>query len=70
MLGREIPLAPSIYETCIKPKHHCRFIKKPAPRATRLVETIHSELCGPFKAVSFSGARYFILYIDHYTRFC
>jgi len=46
------------------------FIKKPVPRATRPFETIHSDVCGPFKAVSFSGARYFILYIDHYTCFC
>ena len=70
ILGSKTPLATSICETCVKTKHRRRFIKKPVPRVTRPFETIHSNLCGPFRSLSFSGARYFILYIDDYTRFC
>ena len=70
ILGSKTPLATSICETCVKTKHRRRFIKKPVPRATRPFETIHSDLCGPFRSLSYSGARYFILYIDDYTRFC
>jgi len=70
ILGSKTPLASSVCETCVKTKHRRRFIRTPVPRATRPLETIHSDVCGPFKCLSFSGAQYFILYIEHYTRFC
>lgn len=54
----------------MKTKHRRRFIRRPVPRATRPFEIIHSDVCCPFKCLSFSGAQYFILYIDDYTRFC
>jgi len=61
ILGSKTPLASSICETCVKTKHRRRFIRRPVPRATRPFEIIHSDVCGPFKCLSFSGARYFIL---------
>lgn len=39
-----------------------------APRATRPFELLHSDLCGPVSPESASGARYFILYIDDFSR--
>lgn len=37
-------------------------------RATRPLELIHSDLCGPMENSSFAGMKYFITYIDDFTR--
>jgi hypothetical protein len=36
-------------------------------RATKYLELIHSDICGPMES-SFDGCQYFILFIDDYTR--
>ena len=35
----------------------------------RLLQLVHTDLCGPFPIPSLPGARYFISFIDHTTRF-
>ena len=35
----------------------------------RLLQLVHTDLCGPFPIPSLSGARYFISFIDHTSRF-
>lgn len=53
---------------CIKAKHQRKVLRKPIPRTTRPFELIHSDLCRPITPLSAIGARYFILYIDDYSR--
>lgn len=37
-------------------------------RATQPLQIIHSDLCGPMEQQSFAGMKYFITFIDDYTR--
>lgn len=37
-------------------------------RASRPLELIHSDLCGPMESMSYGGMKYFISFIDDYTR--
>lgn len=37
-------------------------------RASRPLELIHSDVCGPMEETSIGGSRYFILFIDDYSR--
>ena len=37
-------------------------------RTTDLLEVIHSYICGPFNVKSLGGARYFITFIDDFSR--
>jgi len=53
---------------CIKAKQQRKIIRQPVLRTQRPFELIHSDLCGPILPVSPTGARYFILYIDDFSR--
>jgi len=53
--------------TCIRAKHKRTYSKATAHRATRPFELLHSDSCGPLPP-SKSGARYFILFVDDYSR--
>ncbi|KAL1214071.1 Retrovirus-related Pol polyprotein from transposon TNT 1-94 [Cardamine amara subsp. amara] len=53
---------------CIKGKHTKHITKKPATRSTQLLELIHTDICGPFDAPSWSGEKYFITFIDDFSR--
>ncbi len=37
-------------------------------RATKPLEIVHSDVCGPMKTTSLGGARYFVMYIDDFSR--
>ncbi|KAG8501874.1 hypothetical protein CXB51_004547 [Gossypium anomalum] len=39
-------------------------------RASSKLELVHTDVCGPMRTESLSGNRYFILFIDDYTRYC
>ncbi|KAG8485650.1 hypothetical protein CXB51_018843 [Gossypium anomalum] len=39
-------------------------------RASSKLELVHSDVCGPMRTESLSGNKYFILFIDDYTRYC
>ncbi|GJV24619.1 retrovirus-related pol polyprotein from transposon TNT 1-94 [Tanacetum coccineum] len=39
-------------------------------RAKELLELIHSDLCGPHSPVSFGNKRYFVTFIDDFSRKC
>ncbi|CAA7053517.1 unnamed protein product [Microthlaspi erraticum] len=54
---------------CIKGKQTKHVVKKPATRSTQLLELIHTDICGPFDAPSWSGEKYFITFIDDYSRY-
>ena len=55
-------------KVCIESKQEQKFIRKPVSRTTQPFELIHSDLCGPITPSSHSGKRYFIVYIDDYSR--
>ena len=55
-------------EICVKAKHQRTIERKPALRTLRAFELVHSDLCGPITPESASGLKYFILYIDDYSR--
>lgn len=55
-------------ETCIKGKQ-CRLpFSKNGSRATKLLELVHTDVCGPLPIRSNGGCRYFLTLIDDYTR--
>jgi transposase InsO family protein len=37
-------------------------------RATATLDLVYADLCGPFKTASLSGARYFLLFVDDFSR--
>ena len=49
--------------------------RKPFPaveeiRSTRRLQLVHSDVCGPMHTPSIGGAKYFVTFIDDYTRCC
>ena len=54
---------------CIKGKQ-TKHTKKGATRSNELLEIIHTDICGPFDFPSFGGEKYFITFIDDYSRYC
>lgn len=53
--------------TCLKGKITAKPFAQSRPRATRPLEIIHSDVCGPFQKQS-DRKRYFITFIDDFTR--
>lgn len=55
---------------CLKGKQTRQPFKKsrPASRADSILELVHTDVCGPMAEESFSGFKYFLTFIDDYTR--
>ena len=53
---------------CIKRKQ-TKHKKLGAYIATAILELIHTDICGPFLTASWNGQRYFISFIDDYSRY-
>ncbi|RDX89152.1 hypothetical protein CR513_29156, partial [Mucuna pruriens] len=54
---------------CMAGKHtRVSFQKHPPSRKSELLELEHSDICGPLKVKSFSGALYFVTFIDDCSR--
>lgn len=53
---------------CIKGKQ-TNTRKLSAQRATDVLELIHTDICGPFPTASWNGQRYFITFIDDFSRY-
>ena len=45
------------------------FPKNEATRATKLLQIVHSDVCGPMKTQSIGGSRYFVTFIDNMSRY-
>ena len=59
-----------ICEACIMGKQHrCPYPKGSAERATEPFQLIHSDVCGPMSTTSLGGSRYYVTFIDDYTRY-
>lgn len=55
-------------ETCLEGKQARSPFKSEGKRATKLLEIIHSDVCGPMSVNSLSGKRYFVTFIDDFSR--
>ena len=53
---------------CIKGKQ-TNFRKYEANRCSEVLELIHTDICGPFPTATRNGHRYFISFIDDYSRY-
>ena len=53
---------------CIKGKQTNKR-KLCATRCTKVLELIHTDICGPFPTASWNGQQYFISFIDDYSRY-
>ena len=47
-----------------------RFQSNTTARTSKLLEVIHSGICGPMSMATFSGKRYFVTFIDDKSRYC
>ena len=47
-----------------------KFDKEGSWRASKPLELVHTDLCGPMQNQSIRGNRYFIIFIDDYLRMC
>ena len=57
-------------EPCVDGKHHrSSFPKSGSRRATKLLEIVHSDVCGRLEAKSLSGAEYFVTFIGDKSRY-
>ena len=45
------------------------FPKKSDRKTTRPLELVHSDVCGPFHVDSVGGSRYFVTFVDDYSRY-
>lgn len=39
-------------------------------RSTRKLQRIHSDVCGPMPTESIRGCKYFVTFVDDFTRYC
>lgn len=63
--GRD-PKVPCI--SCVKGKQHRSKFPESTFRANKILHLIHSDLCGPMQTPSVGGAKYFLTFIDDYSR--
>ncbi|RDX73011.1 hypothetical protein CR513_47433, partial [Mucuna pruriens] len=57
------------YSHCMASKHaRVSFKKHPPSRKSKLLELVHSNVCGPLKVKSFNGALYFVTFIYDYSK--
>jgi hypothetical protein len=65
---KEVPLH-HVCEAYIEGKHQrTSFAKDEATRASKLLELVHNNVCGSMKTTSCGGARYFVTFIDDFSR--
>nr|CAD1820646.1 unnamed protein product [Ananas comosus var. bracteatus] len=57
-----------ICEGCVYGKLHRLPFPKTSWRAKAPLELIHADICGPTRTPSFNQKRYFLLFVDDYTR--
>ncbi|XP_059072885.1 uncharacterized protein LOC131873719 [Cryptomeria japonica] len=58
----------SVCSECVKGKQTKSSFKSKEFLSSRPLELVHTDLCGPMKTQSLNGEKYFMLFIDDYTR--
>ena len=57
-------------EACTKGKQHrCPYPRTADYCASEQFELVHSDVCGPMPVSSLGGSRYFVTFIDDYSRY-
>nr|GEV01064.1 retrovirus-related Pol polyprotein from transposon TNT 1-94 [Tanacetum cinerariifolium] len=73
-LVRDMPPIGEVDSKCegceLGKSHRLPFLKVGVTRATHKLEIVHSDIYGPMSTTSWSGNKYFVLFIDDYTRMC
>ena len=54
---------------CVKGKF-AKQSKKKASRSTTLLDLVHTDICGPFAVQTICGNKYYITFIDDFSRYC
>ena len=58
-----------VCSSCVLGKHHWDiFDKRASWHASALLQLVRSDLCGPLPKVLFFGFKYFLTFIDDYSR--
>jgi hypothetical protein len=58
-----------VFVSCVLGKHHQDSFEKCASwQASGPLQLVHSDLCGPLSSPSFSGCKYFLTFIDDFSR--
>lgn len=55
-------------EACQKGKQSRQPFKSSGTKSSDILELVHSDLCGPMENASIGGAKYFLTFIDDFTR--
>ncbi|KAK8628128.1 hypothetical protein V6N13_063840 [Hibiscus sabdariffa] len=64
-----ISLSNDLCEPCkLGKKHRLPFPKEKVWRASEKLQLVHTDICGPHRTLSLGGNKYFILFIDDFTR--
>lgn len=53
---------------CLKGKQSRGAFKNVGSRASQILELVHSDVCGPMKSESNGGAKYFLIFLEDYSR--
>ena len=56
-------------QTCVEAKQTRENVIKSRMTANYPLELIHSDICGPMETTTLNGSRYFITFIDDYTKY-
>lgn len=56
-------------EICVRSKQKCQPYYSKTTKSSRVLELIHSNVCGPITPESNNGNNYFLTFIDDYSRF-
>ncbi|MCO5546822.1 hypothetical protein L7F22_000258 [Adiantum nelumboides] len=60
-----------VCECCVLRKmHRFAFSQDGSVRATRKLQLVHSDVCGPMRMPSVGNSFYFVTFIDDFSRFC
>ena len=55
---------------CIKGKLTSKIRNAKADICIELLEVIHTDICGSFTPLAMGGHKYFIMFINDYSRYC
>lgn len=55
-------------KTCIESKMHNIPFENNREKAKDILEIVHTDVCGPFSMTSFQGEKYFVSFIDDYSK--
>ncbi|MCO5572608.1 hypothetical protein L7F22_026365 [Adiantum nelumboides] len=60
-----------VCEGCVLGKmHRFAFSQDGSVRATRKLQLVHNDVCGPMRTPSMGNSLYFVTFIDDFSRFC